>query len=112
VRPFGTLEAEDPKRRCRDLRWTGHVDGDLDATERAVLHAALDADNELERDTAFLVTGLSRVGLDRVFVRALAHRLAGLGHFDPPARAVLQALEDTIAVTAAARAAGGMFRCE
>jgi hypothetical protein len=70
--------------------------------ERAVLHAALDEDRELERDTAFLVTGLSRVGLDLVFLRAFARRLASAGDFDPPARAVMRALEDTIAVAAAA----------
>ena len=52
------------------------------------------------------------MGLDRVFVRSFAHRLAGLGSFDPPARAVLQALEDTISVTTAARGGGGRFRLE
>ena len=52
------------------------------------------------------------MGLDRVFVRSFAHRLALLGSFDPPARAVLQALEDTIAVTAAARGGRGRFRLE
>ena len=68
--------------------------------ERADLHAALDEDRELERDTAFLVTGLSRVGLDLVFLRAFARRLLAAGDFDPPARAVMRALEDTIAVAA------------
>jgi anti-sigma factor RsiW len=97
ARAIGTLWARDPGWRWTDLRWTGLVDGELDAFERAALHAALDSDANLERDTAFLVTGLSRVGLDRVFVRALARRLAVLSGFQPPAAAVLKALEDTIA---------------
>jgi hypothetical protein len=112
ARAFGTHGREDPRRRCAHLRWTGLLAGDLDATERAILHAALDADGELERDTAFLVTGLSHVGLDRVFVRAFAERLAALGSFEPPARAVLLALEDTIAMTAAARGTARRFRLE
>ena len=72
--------------------------------ERAVLHAALDEDGDLERDTAFLVTGLSRVGLDLVFLRAFARRLATASDFDPPARCVMGALEDTITVATATEA--------
>jgi hypothetical protein len=84
-------------RRCDTLRWTGRFDGELDGRARVALHAALDADGELERDTAFLVTGLSRVGLDRVFLQAFARRLAAARELDPPARAVLWALQDTVA---------------
>ena len=69
----------------------------LDGTARVALHAALDADGELERDTGFLVTGLSRVGLDRVFLQAFARRIATASPVEPPASAVLGALEDTVA---------------
>ena len=94
-------------RRHGTLRWTGRFDGQLDTSARFALHAALDADDELERDTAFLVAGLSRVGLDRVFLRAFARRLAAARELEPPARAVLWALEDTLAFAARFPTDGG-----
>lgn len=69
----------------------------LDAGDQALLEQAFARDPDLRGDTAAMFGGLIRLDLRDVFIAALVRQLRALGDSPRPVRAVLPALEQTLA---------------
>ena len=70
----------------------------MPAADRAVLEGAFARDGELRTDAGLMLGGLVDLGLGEAFVQLFVRRLRRLGAGEPPAGAVLPALEETLAV--------------
>lgn len=70
---------------------------ELDTEDQALLDQAFERDPDLRGDTAAMFGGLIRLDLRDVFIGALIRQLRALGDSSRPVRAVLPALEQTLA---------------
>ena len=70
---------------------------DLSAEDQALLDDAFERDRALRDETAAMFARLVELDLRDTFVEAVVRRLASLASSQPPVRAVMPALEDTLA---------------
>ena len=70
---------------------------ELDAGDQALLNSAFERDDELREHTAAMFGRLVELDLRDIFVEALLGRLRALTSTQRPVRAVMPALEDTLA---------------